>query len=244
MKFSFIIFLILLPLFGLGQNKYHDVVYLKNGSIVKGTITQRNNDGSITILLGGRQSVSFYKEEIAKIEKAGRTDISVKKNQADRKGYFCRTAMGVAFKKERNWQGPYTALYPSFQTVHGYQWSRFFQTGLGMGTDFYQEVITIPVFIHISGELFNTKVSPYYEIQFGDSFILSDKIWINNNSEINARGYFRVGGGIQINNATNSFYLGIGYKKNKVEFIDEWTSYYRKTSRLYRSLNVSFGMKF
>jgi len=235
-------FLLLLPLLGLGQNMYHDVLYLKNGSIIKGTIIDQGDDGSVTLLIGGRQSVSFYREEIDRMEKEARLNFQERQKK---RGYFTRTQMGTSIKKERNWQGPYTTLYPSFQTVHGYQWSRFLQTGLGLGTDFYPDVVTIPFFFHLSGELSATKITPIYEIQIGDSFVLSDKISGNNfYDKTTARGFFRIAGGIQINNPANSFYISVGFKKNKVEYSSGDMYYSTKVTQLYRSFSIGFGMKF
>jgi len=235
-----------LPIFVLGQNKYYDVVTLKNGSVIKGMITERSEDGSITMLLGGRQTVSFFAEEIDSIDKSGKVD---QKKLPDHKGYFSRTEMGTSFKKERNWDGKYTTVYPWFQTVHGYEWSRFLQTGIGVGTDFYEDVVTVPFYFHLSGELLNSKVTPIYLIQFGDSFVINGgPLEFRNDNNSKGKGFFRIGTGIQINSPINSFYLTVGFKVNKVVYSNnsDFTPYRWSTesSRKYRSFSVGFGMKF
>lgn len=234
--------LFLLPSIAMAQNKYYDVVSLKNGSVIKGIITQRIPDESVTILIGGRQSVTFYLDEIDYIKKEGR--ISLKDNSTNRRGYFSRNEMGVSFRKNRDWQGSYVSLLPSFQTVHGYKWNQYLEVGLGVGTDFYETVATVPVFLHVSGLLTNTRVAPFYLIQYGDSFVINgDQIRIRN-TDVKAKEFFKIGGGLEIRTAVNSIYVSFAFKKNKVEFIDSWTDFSRKDTRIYRSFNVGVGMKF
>ena len=225
------------------QNKYHDVIHLKNGSIIKGTITDRKPNESVTILIGGRETVTFYEEEIARIDKEGRLEF--RDSQVTR-GYFSRNEMGASIRKNKDGQGSYHTILPWFQSIHGYKWNRYLETGAGIGTDFYETVVTVPFFLHVSGELLNSKVTPVYLIQYGDSFILNgEQIRLWNDPDIEAKNFFRIAAGIQIKNPLNAFYISAGFKLNKIVFKESWWwDGTTVTKRLYRSFTFGFGMKF
>ncbi|HEX9650689.1 MAG TPA: hypothetical protein VGA21_09015 [Cyclobacteriaceae bacterium] len=231
--------------FVVAQNKYHDVIRLKNGSIIKGTIIERKPNESVTILIGGRESITFFEEEISRIDKEGRLKF---RDSPHRKGYFTRTEMGASIRKNHEFQGSYHTILPWFQTIHGYKWNRYLETGAGLGTDFYESVITVPFFIHVSGELLNSKVTPIYLIQYGDSFILNGKqIQLWNDPDVEAKNFFRIATGFQVKNPANAFYITAGFKLNKVVYKDDpwwWDSATTITTRLYRSFTFGFGMKF
>jgi len=71
-----------------GQNNYQDVVYLKNGSIIRGVIIEQVINKSIKIETADK-SVFFYQmDEIEKITKESPVQSKTANNQNKRKGYI------------------------------------------------------------------------------------------------------------------------------------------------------------
>ncbi|MDD4636202.1 MAG: outer membrane beta-barrel protein [Bacteroidales bacterium] len=71
-----------------GQNNYQDVVYLKNGSIIRGVIIEQVINKSVKIETADK-SVFFYQmDEIEKITKESPVQSKTANNQNKRKGYI------------------------------------------------------------------------------------------------------------------------------------------------------------
>ena len=68
-SFFVLLFVISLPGFIQGQTQTEDVVYLKNGTIVRGTITEQNLNQSVKIQTKDNSLFVFSMEEIDKITK-------------------------------------------------------------------------------------------------------------------------------------------------------------------------------
>jgi len=72
-----------------GQNNYQDVVYLKNGSIIRGVIIEQVPNKSIKIETADRSVFVFQMDEIEKIAKETYPETKELKNKSDkRKGYI------------------------------------------------------------------------------------------------------------------------------------------------------------
>lgn len=64
-----LLFIVLFTTFSFGQNNYQDVVYLKNGSIIRGMITEQIPNESLKIETADRSLFVYQMDEIQKITK-------------------------------------------------------------------------------------------------------------------------------------------------------------------------------
>jgi hypothetical protein len=73
-KLSLVLIMILMSLFAVAQKSEIDVVYLKNGTVVKGRILEQIPDKSVKMYTSNRSIVEFKMEEIERMDKEKGTD--------------------------------------------------------------------------------------------------------------------------------------------------------------------------
>lgn len=78
-----------------GQNNYQDVVYLKNGSIIRGVIIEQVPSESIKIETADKSVFVFQMDEIEKMTKELPSETTELKNSSDRKKGFIGLELGA-----------------------------------------------------------------------------------------------------------------------------------------------------
>jgi hypothetical protein len=149
----------------LAQQTQEDVVYLKNGSIIHGTIIENVIGVSIKIQTADRSIWVFKMDEIEKITKedkpASSTSIPDEKSQnlSNTKGYYNVSTAGLILV-DYDIAGTATM-------VNGYKWSPFFSTGAMISFDAYGENLYAPLGLDVRGEILRAPVTPYWYAQAG-----------------------------------------------------------------------------
>ena len=146
-----------------------DVVYLKNGGLVRGKIIEYFPDKHVKIeTLGGNVWV-FQSDDVLKIEKEERY-IPVKNRKSvilHEKGYFNHTDLGLTIGG--NYYYYYNPVMASIFTVNGYRFPNKLSLGLGFGPDFTAQ-FSFPLFADVRYELNNKKFTPMAVFQGGYTF--------------------------------------------------------------------------
>lgn len=156
-----------------------DVVYLKNGSVIRGIIVNNEND-SIRIARFRNYFNVFTAGDIKKIEKE---EIKLSKRSlrsniipdykdlvTEYKGFYSYSTIGMLIgKSESDDANTY-----SFHTIAGYGFNRIAGVGLGIGVEKLKTEI-IPVFVSFKSVLMERTNSPFILFQAGYSFPLSDE---------------------------------------------------------------------
>ncbi len=86
------------PIYLAAQTQVQDVLYLKNGAVIKGVIqTQATDDGKVVIDIGNNRLVAFFREEIQRMEKAQTTtaDWVILKNGSVFKGQIVQESSSI-----------------------------------------------------------------------------------------------------------------------------------------------------
>lgn len=145
------------------QNNYQEVVYLKNGSVIRGTIIEFVPGASIKIKSAG--NVFFYKiEEIEKITReipekgsGGTTgDYGFKP-----KGFGASYEMGlISFPAS-----DFTAF--SMVLINGYRFSPHFFMGLGLGAEVASGFVSVPAYLDFRAYFLKSRVTPYFDLGAG-----------------------------------------------------------------------------
>lgn len=159
------VLIILIVTFVLGVSnaqaqKKQDVVFLQNGSEIRGerlpaldsaTVRIRTQDGSIWV---------FEQSKVLKIEM--RTKYKVKREVTPSKsGYFNTTSLGIlAGSNTQN--GPAVSL----NMVNGYRINQHFSVGIGTGLESY-EIGLAPLFLEGKYYLMEKPFSPFLGVQSG-----------------------------------------------------------------------------
>jgi hypothetical protein len=243
--FTLVLF-VLTCTFGFGQNNYQDVVYLKNGSIIRGIIVEQVPNQSIKIETADKSIFVYPIDDIQKMTKEEKPmvknnyQISAQDNEGLRTGYRGITEVGYQFGL-----GTYGLDRLKFNMINGGQFSPFFYLGGGVGLRYYfdDDVALIPVFVHARTNIMDKKISPYFAFSIGYSFNASDDfrgagLLLSPSSGVT----FKVSEKVNLN-------VGISYEMQSLEFYDYYygsygsyySDYYRENSG---ALSIDFGLSF
>lgn len=200
----------------LAQKSTEDVLYLKNGWVLRGTITSAPSDSLVTIETRDRNRFVFGRPEVESVRQE--PSLTTKPTQPDykRRGFSHYTEMGAL--AARNTSSSTNTSAFSFQTVNGYKFGQGFFTGLGIGVDLYATQTLMPIFGSIRGD-FSSRghLIPYYFIDFGYGANITGKD-TNPFPQVTYQGgaLFGVGLGMKVifNNSTG-FLLSLGYRSQR-----------------------------
>lgn len=139
--------------------EYCDLVYLKNGSVIRGLITQIKADDYIKILTKDQGELVYKMEEVLKTQKDIEADNKQKK-------------VFPGINKSAGYCGIIKFTFPYFKAdldfINGYRFSDKFAAGIGAGFELYENYgIGMPVYVHLRREFNNEGFCPYLAWDLG-----------------------------------------------------------------------------
>ena len=154
-----------------GQSS-QEVVFLKNGSIVRGEITEQIPNESLKIQTADGNIFVFNMEEVEKITKEAKKDstrvssLKIESNSFRPKGYRGFFDLDGGFRV-----GTYGDGYIGFTTSHGYQTCPYFFIGAGLGVEYHVgwSLTFLPIFGNMHFNFLNKRCSPFLDIKGGYS---------------------------------------------------------------------------
>ena len=160
-----------------------DVVYLKNGSVVRGTIIEQVPNESIKIQTSDGSIFAYPMVEVQKMTREqairvtrGSVSNGFRHNFAPQRGYrgFVEVGGGLGIS---DWAGDYVGL----TTSHGYQFNPYIFAGAGVGAnyDFGNEIIFIPVFADFKYNVLNSSITPMFGAKIGYTVYDSRGVFFN-----------------------------------------------------------------
>jgi hypothetical protein len=192
--------------------KKEDVVYLKNESVLRGKVVDKNetrlkiqlNDGSIFV---------YLMSDVSKVTQEKRF-ISYKNKE---KGFVHFTELGPLVAGKTTIEGVTTAAF-SFQTVNGYKFSKPAFLGAGIGADLYATQTIIPVFASFRGDISsNGSVIPFYFADGGYGINITQNS--TNGTDFKGGLTYAFGLGAKIPfNRNAGFIISFGYRSQKTSF--------------------------
>lgn len=153
---------------------YTEVVYLKNGSVIKGTIIEQIPNVSLKIKTNDGSLIICKMEDVNKITKEETYSNNYRNNTNNRKlarqtlrGYKGFIDMGYVVDLSDN-----NANKLEVSTSHGYQFNNYFYVGGGVAVDYYTDadLISAPIFADFRANFINKKITPFADIKTGYSF--------------------------------------------------------------------------
>ncbi|MEM0997669.1 MAG: hypothetical protein AAGN35_11335 [Bacteroidota bacterium] len=248
MKMQRFIILPLLLLFAGLVHAQKDAVFLKDGSVIRGTLKEHLVGKSTTITTADGRERTFKHDLVKDVSIHGyKPSVTVKE-----KGYYNNTTIGLNFGAS-----PYGDVFvdPSFLMVQGYQFNGQMQVGIGTGIEFLQvDGPSLPFFGEYTYFLRPEGFSPFVSAQAGYAMGLNRaRSW---RGEINPRAHGILSGiqfGIRnYGRQTVGWTLSLGYRYQQVNrTINEefWTGgdfttlKVRETAHTHR-FGVRFGILF
>ena len=225
--------------FCFAQDNYEDVIYLKNGIVIRGMIIEEVPGKSIKIETTGENVGDYQMDEIEKITKEPRLGNSFNPKSANalEPGHVSIAEVAYRFRG-----GIHGGQFVKLNLINAYRFRSGFSMGFGTGFKYYWDgrSIDIPFFADFRGQLNNKKTSPYWAFDVGYVFNASDRMtgqgWLFNPS---AGVILRLSDKTLVN-------LGLGYERqgatHHYTFIDidgSGTSHY-----VYHSFTLNLGFTF
>ena len=219
----FVIATVLTSKFTFAQSGYQDVVYLKNGSIIRGIIIEQVPNKSLKIQTKDENVFFFKFEEIEKITKE-LTEKKKSNNESKKNGFT--SINETTFYKGTGSYNEFNTI--GFQSINGIKFNPNFSLGFGIGINQgignAKQSTIMPLFLDFRINFGNELISPYFSGDVGYSVFISgadqDGLMINPNLGIK----FAVSSSVSMN-------FSIGYKLD-----------YYKTSWFNETIN-SIGFK-
>jgi len=209
------------------DGKEKDIVYLTDGSIVRGTILVQDPNKPVEIKTANGKIVTCQMDDIDKIV-AG-TSVGSYNPRGSSSGPSGRNSSGFSGGSSSELNSGYRGIIDlgyyygvgtyqidrvNFNFINGYQINPYFYVGIGIGvhyyyTDFSQpsdNAFLIPFFADLRANFINGPVSPYLSCDIGYSFNASDSfngegILINPTAGVS----FKV-------SERNEIHIGVGYQ--------------------------------
>lgn len=167
-----------------------EVVYLKNGSIIRGTVIEQVPNESLKIQTADGSIFAYSMDEVLKItkEQAAAPTSTAKKplfqpserewnnDYAPKSGYAGFVDVGGGFGV-----GDYAGAYVEATTSHGYQIipQLFVGAGAGVHFDFDWETISIPIFADFRYTALDNNISPIVGMKIGYSVLDLEGVYFN-----------------------------------------------------------------
>ncbi|UCG26992.1 MAG: hypothetical protein JSV24_08425 [Bacteroidales bacterium] len=241
--FILIVFWILqsLSLVSTAQSKMEDVIYLRNGSVIRGTILEEKPGDYVRIESNCRNIWVFKSDEISRIareEIPGPDTVEADK----RHGFLAVADMGVlAGKGEDTKDAPF-----SIHTIYGYQFKTRLYCGAGLGMEFLN-VTYVPLFADFRYHFSSNNITPYIFIQMGYNQPLENED--NDYYDVREKGGFLLNPGLGMRfiiNPRTSIVMSVSYRYQELK--SQVTYYWpEETVIRYEYLNrlgIRFGFNF
>lgn len=201
------------------QDNYEDVIYLKNGKILKGKILSIENQ-QIAFISNTGNAVSISMEDVSKIRKALKDK---KIGNAKDTIFKSRGFVTIAELSYANGTGSVRTrigtLANQFKAYNlsisrGYLVAPTFYVGLGTGYDGYEGSRFLPLFVDLRSDFFRERVRPLFALRMGHSFG-----WRDGQSGSDWGGFMiRADLGIKLMlSYSQSVHLSIGIKSQQVK---------------------------
>lgn len=233
-----------LPASLLAQKKgWQDVVYLKNGGIIRGQLQESASPSLIRIETVGQNLFVFKQEEV---DRLARETTKANFKYPYTRGYLNITEMGInvgyrPMINEFTDQG--RSVDFTLQTFNGYQFIPTLALGFTTALDTYGSVTLLPVALGVRGDITKTKVRPFYGLDVG--YALD---WLSNpNLPANQNGGFFWSPtlGLKFNSQkTHAFILNLGYRNQKASAATHQSNIITTQNNHYQRILIRLGMSF
>ena len=234
--FSFLIIIsqlfICLSIFAQHTDK-QDVIYLKDGGIIRGTVIEYVSDEAKKIEIVGQNVLVFDTDEIEKIQKEDFIFSKKKKRgiYISESKFANHSSLGLLFAQN-------DPVSTSVETVNSYRLKPYLSLGAGIGVSWFNTwrlgwARTMPIFADVRGDVLpKAHTTPFYYGQIGYGIDSAGEL----NDERKGGVYFALGTGIKIRTRSKmAFTFGIGYTHQHQEITE--TDWWNGGQIIERSIN-------
>lgn len=175
MKRTFVLLIMLLSFcaYSTAQSNYTEVVYLKNGSIIRGVVVEQVPNVSLKIKTADGSIFVYPMNDVEKITKeesrntrAENAYRAKKQPSSSLRGYKGFVDAGYIFDVSDSDASKFEVT-----TSHGYQFNNYFYVGGGMSINHYpvEGYTSVPLFANFRANFSNKKITPFGDFKIGYS---------------------------------------------------------------------------
>ncbi|MCM0719256.1 hypothetical protein NBH15_13345 [Parabacteroides sp. W1-Q-101] len=221
-----------------------EVLHLKNGSVIRGTIIEQVPNESIKIQTLDGSIFAYSMADVLKITKE--QAINNYSNNSVTGFKFQRTGFRNNFAAQRGYKGfvefgggfgvgDWAGNFVGLTTSHGYQFNPhiFVGAGAGFNYDFGNELIFIPVFADFRYNILNRNITPVFGTKIGYSVYDGQGVFFN--PSIGCR--FGLSESFALNLTFN-----YGLQTEEAEYY--WSGYYESETVLLHTIGFKLGIEF
>ena len=221
--------------------RVQEVVYLKNGSVIRGTIIEQVPNVSLKIQTNDGNIFAYKMSEVAKITKEETSSNRIHSSSSSLLSSFELDGRGpeigyrgfvdlgctIGIGKLCEWR-------IELNTVHGYQFMPYLFAGLGVGVHYYfNPAVSVPIFADIRSDILNNSISPFVEMRVGYSPFKAKGFYFN--PSLGCRFTMR---------GINAINTSIGYSMLRSDYEFASYGYYYSEKATLGGFNIRVGLEF
>jgi hypothetical protein len=227
------------------QNNLQDVVYLKNGSIIRGIIVEQIPNKSLKIQTNDRNLFFFNLEEIEKITKENNefeNSRQLKTSQFKKKGFIAIVEFNFGLGVGKIQRAEYSGNIGNNETNYlggkvslGYQINEHIIAGCGLGYELDTYGNRTPIFLDMRFPIIKGQFSPSFNLATGTLIGEKDNFFINPSF------------GIKVfisKNVAYNFNLGMNIKKRYLTYYTGNQNPYKTQIFIWQYLSFATGFSF
>lgn len=192
------------------QSQKEDVIYLKDGGILRGEIIEIENNKTIKIETAGR---NIFVVQMSEVERITEEEVPVNRYYKV-SGYIITSGFELFAGADET--------TPYFYTMNGYQFNPRIAAGVGVGYIPYRHPLDLlPVYLHFNVNMMEANSAPFLFLRAGYNFsIASENIHL---IEDHSGGWMiNPGMGVQFNLRSGfRWQISVGYSVNNASFEEE-----------------------
>lgn len=245
------VFIFLMFAFNASGQDYEDVIYLKNGSVIRGLIIEQIPSVSLKMQTKDGNIFVYKIEEVEKMAKEqpfvqirDKNNIKYSEQKYNkRRGYFGLVEIGLAPGVD-NGSHVYDKFRIGATIINGYRIIPQFAVGVGIGIQGYTEYkeMAIPIFLHLRSDFLNKPISPYLAFNVGYNLSVLGGVYGGLMLEPSLGAGFNIGSRYRINAGLgfaidNTFYYRYYYVSNELKVSGPWQGWAY-------AINIKIGFAF
>lgn len=225
------------------NKKMEDVVYLKNGAIIRGVIIEQVPDKTLEIKSNDNNYLIFNYSEIQKITKE---NVITDPTDYKKKGFLNidELTYGFGINTINTYHGSVaiSGLFPTIgiRSINGYQFNEHISAGLGVGFEAFldgdNKGALLPLTLDFRYYMKKGKFTPVLNLNGGYSIGVENSSGLAANPSVGIKYFFN-------NKMAGLFNLGYKVQQQTVPQMDQWGGMVNRIVN-YQFLSVSAGLSF
>ena len=238
-----------ISVFSLSAQDYQEVICLKNGSVIRGTIVEQQPNVLLKVKTADGSIFVYPMNEVEKITKEEAINRESEKSnriRTDVKGYRGSVEVGTIVNFRASGI-PIDRGAFSITTSHGYQFNHHLFLGAGIGLDYHAAggSLFMPLFADVRANFLNRDITPFWGVKIG--YAVGSKV----SEVVNPGIYFNPTFGIRfILKSDFAMNVALGYNLQQ-QVVEEyfyssyfWGGDYYTVKYLRHGLSLRLGFEF